>query len=378
LRLRTVAGLLAIAALMAIVALRTGSPTRAYGFSSPATNLTDQSQSYTPPTPTVVSSAKTCPNGTVEFLGSVCPLQWQTCPTGEVIYATQVCPGTTPVPGSAPVAVGPGGSSPSGQASATAAAPVTLCGSESSFNPATQLGSLAPAVTVSVGQPVLCGVTLTAGPGCQPGGESVDFGDGSQPFVSAQFQGASHTYSQPGVYSATDTISGCPASAPASLTVVPVAGLAQPTSPSGQPVQTLVTSVPVAGASSCSQPPAMPANLTVTAQPDLFHALISWTENSGDASGFQIGFGNGSVVGTAGPGVTQFSAGTWTDANTGAMDQVAPTGWWDFFSVTAINSCGSSNAAWGQVRMPCPDGSAGDPNGNATNSCSHTASSGGG
>jgi len=242
----------------------------------------------------------------------------------------------------------------------------------------TQVGALAPAVTVSIGQAVLCGAALTAGPGCQPAGESVDFGDGSQPFVSAQMQGASHAYSQAGAYSATDTISGCPASTPASVTVVPLTGLQQPASPAQQPVQTLVVASPTTSAASCSQPPATPLNVTVTAQPDLFHALIAWIDNAGDASGFQIGFGNGSVVGTAGPGVTQFSAGTWTDANTGTMDQVAPSGWWNFFSVTATNSCGSSNAAWGQVRMPCPDGSAGDPNGNATNSCSHASTSGAG
>jgi len=378
LHLRRIAGLLAVAAVLAGVALRAGSPTHAFGFDPPSSVLTDQS--YVPPTPVAVSGAKTCPNGTVEFLGSVCPIEWQTCSTGEVIYATQVCPGTTLVPGSTPVAATPGGSPSGGQAPTAAAPPIplTLCGSESSFNPVTQVGALAPAVTVSIGQAVLCGAALAAGTGCQPAGESVDFGDGSQPFVSAQMQGASHAYSQAGAYSATDTISGCPASTPASVTVVPLTGLQQPASPAQQPVQTLVVASPTTSAASCSQPPATPLNVTVTAQPDLFHALIAWIDNAGDASGFQIGFGNGSVVGTAGPGVTQFSAGTWTDANTGTMDQVAPSGWWNFFSVTATNSCGSSNAAWGQVRMPCPDGSAGDPNGNATNSCSHASTSGAG
>jgi PKD repeat protein len=351
LRPRLAVGLILFVGVMAVFAMRMDAPTRAAGFDP--SGAVDQR--YVPPTATAVSNVKTCPDGSVELLGSTCPAPQQICPDGEMIYTTQVCPGATTAGAASdgpPAATGSGNPSDGGGAGSPT---VTVCGTASSFNPATQSGVLAATATVSVGQVLLCGANFTAGPGCQPSGESVDFGDGSQQFVSSQLQGASHAYSQPGVYSVTDTIMSCPASVAASITVAAIPGAgSSPASASAAP--------------SCTQPPSMPTNVTVTAQPDLFHALISWSD-SGDASNFQIASGNGSLIATAGAAITQYAAGSWYDTGTGGMIQVAPTGWWDSFSVTALNSCGSSPSAWGQVRMPCPDGLAGDAQGDAASSC---------
>jgi hypothetical protein len=356
---RMAAGLLLFAGLLALIAMRVGAPVGAS-----ASGVFDQR--YTPPTVTAVSSAKTCPDGTVELLASVCPAPVQACGGNEVIYATQVCPSVSAALAMAPSGPATAGGSGSGPPADGSANPtVTVCGTASSFNPTTQMGELAPSATVAVGQLVLCGSNFTAGPGCQPAGESVDFGDGSQAVVNAQLQGASHSYSQTGVYSVTDTISSCPAPVSASVTVTAGAGA---TGPQTAPQPYLAGST----AASCTSP-ATPENVTVTAQPDLFHALIAWTDSGADASSFQIASGNGSLVATAGSAVTQFSASSWYDNTTGGMIQVAPTGWWDLFSVTAVNSCGASPAAWGQVRMPCPDGADGDAHGDATNSCSRMA-----
>jgi hypothetical protein len=229
-------GLFAAIVLMGIVALAAAAPTRAVGRGASPSAVIDEGS--IPPTPTAVSSVKTCSNGMQMLLGSVCPAPMQMCNTGELIYLTQVCPAVAAAMAATPVAVPADNAAGATPVPAADAGPtLTLCGAASSFNPATQFGVMSSAITVGVGQVVLCGASFAAGPGCQPAGEAFDFGDGSQPLVSGQFQGASHAYGQPGVYGVTDTIANCPAPAPASVTVVPVAGMDDPSNLPQQALQ---------------------------------------------------------------------------------------------------------------------------------------------